>query len=154
VRPNVSDFVISGNRIIDDQGTPTMRFAISVAAGTSDNYAITGNRIMSGVNSTQPTSDAGTGLHKVVDNNAGLNDLVRSVAATGTFTVPPTPTIQITGSGTVTAVNGSLFTGRQGMLIPTGATVFTAGATIGNTVTCTPNVPLNFVFDGTKLYLH
>ena len=72
VVPNMTDFVISGNRIFDDRATPMMRYGVCVTAGTSDRYTITGNLISGGTGAA--VSDSGTGTNKVIANNLGNND--------------------------------------------------------------------------------
>jgi hypothetical protein len=60
--------------------------------------------------------------------------------------------VQVTGNAGVTAVAG-LYKGQTGFLQTAAAVPFTAGATIGTTVTTAPNTLTPFWFDGTKLYL-
>lgn len=153
VQPGVSNFQIIGNRVVDDQGTHTMRDAINVVAGASDNYIIANNFLTP--NGRTAISDSGTGLNKVVRDNIGVDNIVGSIAsaATLTFTAVPSPVLTLTGTTGVTAVGGNLWTGRQLTLIPAGAVTFTAGATIGNTMTTSAGVPVIATFDGTKLWL-
>jgi len=148
------DFVITGNRIFDTQTTPTMRYPISIASGASDNYTITSNRLYSGLQPTVPISDAGTGTHKVIANNEGLDDQVISVTSQATIIVPLSSLVTLIGSSTITAISATnMWAGRRGTFLPTGAAVFVAGATIANSLTCAPNVPINYIYDGTKMYL-
>ena len=69
----ITDFLISGNRIADDQTTPTMRYGVSIYAGASDRYTITGNLITG--NTGAAIFDAGTGTNKTIVNNQGNNDI-------------------------------------------------------------------------------
>ncbi len=155
VAANVTDFVIAGNRSADDQGSPTMRWPININSGTSDRYAVTGNDCQPSNRPNGPISDGGTGVNKVIAHNLGMDNVIlNSLASAATLTVPPNPNIYLAGSVGVTAVNGSLWVGRVVTFWPQGAVVFTAGATIGNTVTCVANgPPVVGRFDGTKLWL-
>jgi hypothetical protein len=69
VLPGITDFVISGNRIADDNATPNMRYGIVVNTGASDRYTITGNLIFPF--GTLGIADGGTGTNKVISNNTG-----------------------------------------------------------------------------------
>lgn len=86
----------------------------------------------------------------------GLSNTVPTVASAATVTFPrvaPGGQLIITGTTNVTAVAG-LYAGQYGTLLNTGGPVYlVAGATIGNTVGLTPNVPASFFFDGTKIWV-
>lgn len=152
VQANVSSFQIIGNTCIDTQGSPTQRYGIYVLAGTSDAYSIVGNTLSP--NATGNLFDGGSGRNKTISGNIGVDNVIGAIASAGTIQLPDNPVISLTGSATVTSIAAlGSWTGRVGKIIPTGAVVFTAGATIGNTVTCVANVPLGFTFDGTKIYL-
>jgi hypothetical protein len=86
----------------------------------------------------------------------------QGVAAASTLAFPAAnfpvaATLAITGgtlggSG-VTAVSG-LRLGQSGTLYTTSVQTFTAGATIGNTITTTAGVPYTYYFDGTQIWIH
>jgi hypothetical protein len=76
----VTDFMITGNLIADQQATPTMRYAIAIYDGASDRYGIVGNLIFG--NTSSPVYDGGIGVNKTVVGNIG----------TSAFIVPPLPT--------------------------------------------------------------
>lgn len=70
---------------------------------------------------------------------------------------PVAATLAITGgtlggSG-VTAVSGLLL-GQSGTFYTTSVQTFTAGATVGNTITTTAGVPYTYFFDGTRIWIH
>jgi hypothetical protein len=56
------------------------------------------------------------------------------------------------GGGGITAVSG-LLPGQTGILTTVNAQTFTAGATIGNTITTTAGLPYTYYFDGTKIWV-
>jgi hypothetical protein len=147
---NVNDIVINGMIITDTQATPTMRNAIRVEPGTSDDIIVT-NNILWPVQQN-PMVDQGSGTNKVISGNHGIDDGTPSLASAASITLPLNPIISLTGSATVTSVSG-FWRGRRGVFIPTGAVVFTAGPTIGNTTTCVAGVPKAFTYDGSRLYL-
>ena len=149
----VTDFLISGNRIADDQATPTMRWGISVYAGASDRYTIVGNQIK-GFN-TFAVRDQGTGKQKVIRNNTGQDDILRPINVTPTLGVFAGALHTMAGTGTVTAMNTAGYAiGDTATLLPTNSgAVFQAGGSIANTVTTVANVPVTAVFNGTSWYL-
>ena len=96
---------------------------------------------------------ASTLTNLVIANNRGVDDLIPTVATSATLPLPVNPTFNLVGTTGVTAVTG-LWEGRKvAMITPDGAVTFTAGPTIGNTITSVQNVPLNGVVIGGKLYL-
>ena len=149
----VTDFLISGNRIADDQATPTMRWGISVYAGASDRYTIVGNQIK-GFN-TFAVRDQGTGKQKVIRNNTGQDDILRPINVAPTLAVFAGALHTLAGTGTVTAMNTAGYAiGATATLLPTNSgAVFQAGGGIANTVTSTANVPIIAIFNGTNWYL-
>lgn len=149
---NVGKVTVTGNRFIDNQATATQAYGINIAAGTGDDFLIVGNDFEG--NLTGAILDASTGLKKTISDNLGIDSVIGTIASGATLTLPLNPNIALTGSVTATVIAAAgCWTGRQGKFIPTGAAVFTAGATIGNTYTAVANVPFGFTFDGTKLYL-
>ena len=154
VDANVSDFSITGMRITDTQATPTMRDAVHINAGTSNNYVITGNILAP--TASRAIQDLSSGVNKITRNNKGIEDVYRTVATSGTISlVEQNPVIMMSGSGTVTAVNALAGQNRpMSILIGAGATVtFAAGASIANTVTCVPNSFHSAMLTDGKLYV-
>jgi len=93
----------------------------------------------------------------VMETNKGQWDLNASIADAATLTLPFTKNWTLTGTGTaVTAISaGTCWKGRTGTFIATNGSPpqFTAGSTIGNTLTPVQNVPVLFYCDGTKIWL-
>jgi hypothetical protein len=94
-----------------------------------------------------------------VDLNAYTRGRTAAAAATTVFpsgNFPHAGTVSITGAtvggGGITAVAGLLY-GQTGVLVTANAQTFTAGATIGNTITTTPGVPYTYYFDGAQIWL-
>jgi hypothetical protein len=56
------------------------------------------------------------------------------------------------GGAGITSVSG-LATGQEGLINCLQTQTFTTGASIGNTITLTPNVPYTYSFDGTRIWL-
>ena len=156
VAAGVSDFAIVGNKVVDTQATLTMRFPIMILAGASDRYAITDNILTPSNRPTTPINDGGTGVHKIIRNNLGIDDVRQGFATAASVTFWPNPVQQMNGTGTITSLGtAGVPAGRQVTLIPSASgAVFQGGAgAIGNTVTCTANVPVIATFDGTNWYL-
>lgn len=71
VLAGISNFIITGNRCYDDQGTKTQTYGLKIDAGASDNYAVYGNDFQG--NLTGAMSDGGTGTVKQVFGNLPLS---------------------------------------------------------------------------------
>lgn len=151
VQTTIVGMSIVGNRVIDDQTTATQQYAVNIPAGATNKLLIEGNDFLN--NLLGPVLNGATGSNQVISNNLGIDATLGTIASAATLTLGMNPVISLTGSVGVGTIAGPLWTGRAGKFIPTGAVVFTAGATIGNTVTCAAGVPIGFTFDGTKLYL-
>ena len=101
--------------------------------------------------------DAATPLNAndtiVIGQNNGLDTIPVTIASASTITLPwGSKVFNLTGTTGVGTVNG-LYEGLQVTFIPAGIVVFTAGATIGNTLTTAANVPvIGTVYSG-KIYL-
>ena len=151
VFPNVSDFTITGNTIVDNRTPSIMRTGIWVQAGTSDRYTITGNTITGAT--FHPIFDGGSGDNKVIDNNAGMDNEFPTLIAAATMQFPPNPIISIVGTVTVTTITiANDAKGRFLTILTQSAMTFTAGATIANTITTIPGVPVLATFDGVQWY--
>jgi hypothetical protein len=112
---NISDFVITGNRIADDRATPIMRYGIDIYAGTSDRYTIIGNIITGNTNIA--IFDGGTGTHKTIANNQGNNDL----SLTKNLPIATGGKLTVTGniSGVTTVAIDAAATGWRGLTYST-----------------------------------
>lgn len=160
VDAGVSKWQINGGVFGPADGSPvdlnTQSYGIQVAAGASDNYSIVGAYIP--VNATGSLSDAGTGTHKVIANNLGIDSgAVPTVASATTITLPASnpPVVYLTGTTTVTTINGG-WIGRVIRLIKTDAGTLTVGG--GGNVPVAANMiaasapSRTLVFDGTSWY--
>ena len=152
IATGTTDFVIVGNRVSDDQATPTMRWCIAIGAGASDRYAIVGNLLGPSSDTGKSIVDGGTGTHKVIHDNAGEDTLVPYRYASATLALYyPTPQVfhLIQGDATtITAIDtGAAAAGSIRMALPNAAFTFQAGNNIQNTVTTTANVPLIMACD-------
>ncbi len=140
-RADTQNFTCNDNVVIDDQTVATLRYPISVAPGTSDNYVIVGNNLTTrGTGTPVAILDQGGvagDIHKVITNNGGVDDVLVTLVSAGTIVVPLNPVIILTGSATITSMAvGIVPQGARRTFLTDGAVVFTAGDTISNTVTC------------------
>jgi len=149
--------VVTGLRVSNSKfgdavlGKPKIGLSINAAAHTGIEIANTDfNGAVSAI------SDLG--LNPTIYSGwiGGLSDSIPTVADAATVTFPRMiqgGTVEVTGSGTaVTAVAG-LYKGQSGFIQTASAITFTAGATIGTTVTTGANALTPFWFDGTKIWL-
>jgi hypothetical protein len=146
------DFVITGNRVGDDQTTPTMRWPIVVQNGASDRYTITGNLVGPNSDPNGRIVDGGTGIHKVIRDNAGQDTIIGIGYSSATLHLYSIAFsvfhLWFGDSATITAIDavatgsGVMHTG-----LPNGAYVFQAGNNIQNTITTTANVPFTMTCD-------
>lgn len=149
IAPNVSGVTVNGN-IITSQ---TSGFGVKVAAGTSDNYNIIGNTIIS---ATTPVSDGGTGLNKLICNSGpgnwqseikitvlGVN--FNTIGDTAfAFKLPPNYTRAYEALGSISNASASLTSAQYGIFTgaaASGATLVAAGTAI--TVSATSDVTAN-----------
>ena len=155
VAANVTDFVITGNRIIDDQATPTSRCPIAISPGTSDRYTITGNLLYP--NGRVPAiNDGGTGVIKTIANNTGGGVTIPSIGAAAIITLPASPVVTMTGFGaSITSISiVNVVLGTSVIILPANINTFVGGAgTIANTLVTTAGVPVTATFDGAKWHL-
>lgn len=157
VPANLSNIVIAGNRVGDNQSSATMRYPITINSGTSNSYAITGNVL--GPSATGGTgvqlNDHGSGLNKAIGANVGLSDQLTNVASATTLTLPNQlgQTIKLFGSITI----GTIVGGYDGQILQVlnqnGTVVANSGATIANTITMSPSLSYTWTYDGTKWWI-
>jgi hypothetical protein len=152
IATGTTDFVIVGNRVSDDQATPTMRWPIVVNAGASDRYVIAGNLVGPNSDLNNRIVDGGSGIHKVVMDNAGQDTIVPIRYSAATLQLYyPTPQVfhlQNGGATTITAIDaGGAAAGSIRVALPNAAYTFQAGNNIQNAVTTTANVPLIMTCD-------
>lgn len=143
----VSGATITGNRYGFELTTPTNSV---VSDGSAHNKIFFGNNNFNPASVFDSTLTIGQS-NLIGPGQTGIS--IPTVASAATIAVPPYPIIYISGTTGVGAVSGLLL-GQAGQFITTnGAVVFTAGATIGNTFTSTQNVPINWFYNGAKIYL-
>ena len=117
--------------------------------GAVTDTILTGNDVAS---NTYPILLGGTFAGWMEDNH-GIDDVTGTATSGSTMALPPNATIAVSGTTGVGTLTG-LWEGRKVTLITTGGTVtFTAGSTIGNSITSVQNVPMTGVVSGNKLYL-
>lgn len=148
----VSNFQINGGMYgqcdaqVDRQGTP-----IAVTNAASDNYQIIGTNTLASAFASGIAAVGGT--NRIIKDNLGVDNVIPAVASGAALAFPLNPNFTITGTTGVTSVTG-LWAGKNGTFRTTdGAVVFTAGATIGTTITTSTNVLYSYVFDGTKIWI-
>jgi hypothetical protein len=144
----VTGFHLEGCTVGNIRGLGHQKYGV-IASGTLTGF-IDGNDLS--VNDTGPIAFGST-LTGVFGSNQGVDNVTGTVASAASVDLPVNPTVTITGTTNVGTVTG-LWNGRKVTLITTdGAVTFTAGATIGNTITSTQNKPLACVVTGGKIYL-
>lgn len=136
--------------------TNVSKYNIEVAAGASDHYVILGNTFYTAGQSGN-ISDSGTGVHKIIKNNEGVDDVALATLASATsIALPvtnPAPNFYISGTtATTTFSNGWI--GRILTLIKTdtGSLTVGGGGNIPLLHTMTQNTSLTLTFDGTNWY--
>ncbi len=152
IEAGASAWRIQNSQIGPYDGQPdTQVYNINIASGASTNFEITGNSVTGGTSGM--INNLSTGAVQVISSNIPIDATVPAVASNATLAFPLSPSFTITGTTGVTAVS-KLWAGRIGTLRTTdGAVVFTAGATIGNTITTTQNTLYTYEFDGTKIWI-
>jgi len=126
------------------------KFGIAID-GPSTNVIIGGNDLLR--SSEGPVIQLnGAMAGGVISANTGISDASGiTLAFAATIAIPVAPNFTVTGAGTVTAVTCSLPAGTTGMI--QGSCTFTAGATIGNTITLTAGIYRPWFWDGTKFWI-
>lgn len=89
-----------------------------------------------------------------LENNVGISDVIGTVASSATVILPLNPHFTISGTTTITAITSYLVAGSRGTFVCTGGPLYlVAGASIGNTVGISPNIPYAWHWDGTKFWV-
>jgi hypothetical protein len=124
---------------------------IVINSGTHTNMTIENNALNG---ATSPLTVAGgTLVTPLIRDNLGIDNVLPVVASAATMAIPFNPLFTVSGTTGVTAVSGC-YVGQRGTFTTTsGAVAFTAGATIGASLTTTQNVPVVYYCDGTKIWL-
>ncbi len=101
-----------------------------------------------------PLRDLSTTTSKYWSSIAGVSDVAATVASASSIAMPVNDTMRLTGTTGVETITGSAWEGRQVVIVcPDGAVTFTAGSSIGNTITLTQAVPALAVFHNGKWHL-
>ena len=126
-----SSVVIDGNFIGSFNGT--LATGISVVSGASV-FSITANNIGT---ATTALSYSPNNETAVIGGNIGVDNIAGAIASAGTITLPVNPTIAVSGTTTVTTINGA-WSNRKVILYPTDASGFSitggAGSACSNVV--------------------
>jgi len=145
---------ITGNHIV----ASTTGYAVQLQGATGATEIVANS--LKGPSADPITLDTGFGTFPtslVMGQNKGIDDVIGTVADAATITLPIYPVFTLTGTGTaVTTVNtGTCWSGRQFQMLATNASPpqFTAGTTIGNTLTPAQNVPVVGHCNGSKVFL-
>lgn len=134
--PNTTGVKIRNNTIGKMIGiTGTLTYGIAID-GLADGI-ITGNDLRDGLNGPM-SIPAGTVSDSLITNNKGVDDKTVSVNSAASILLPVYPNFTILNSVGIGAITGH-WAGRQGTMIAPSGVTFTAGATIGNTITLTAN---------------
>jgi hypothetical protein len=124
---------------------------VVVDSTDSNFYSIVGNLFSGNVDGA--INDAGTGLNKLIADNIGIDDVIPSISAGGTITLPLNPVVQVTGTANVTRLSGPAWTGRTVTLITDSALHFYVGGNLANDLSVKANTPVTALFNGTAWYL-
>lgn len=124
VNPNISDFDIRGNTIINNT-----RYGVWINPGTSDDYQIVNNRFKN--NATADILDGGTGTHKTVQLTANSAALPASTFALADSTTAGIVTVS-GNTSKAASVLGTLSSGHCASIDADG-NIVDAGAACGTT---------------------
>jgi hypothetical protein len=152
-----STFTIEGTYVIVDGGQIVTNF-VNFGGGAGGKFRMQGINVAPAGGFTNMYAFPG-GVPNICSIDLGIVSVTVTAAATlvfpqGSTTARSVVTIQgatIGGSG-ITAVSG-LILGQYGIITTLQPQTFTAGASIGNTITLTPNVPYTYYFSGTQIWI-
>lgn len=154
VLAGVSKWSVLGGIFGPSQGNPgdsnTQSYGIQVSPGASDNYSIVGAYIP--LNMVGSLRDDGTGTHKVIANNLGVDTAAfNTVASATTIALPANASgvLYVTGTVTIASLNGG-WIGRRVTLIKTDAGSLNVGGgnILGPNRTIGQGGVVNLVCDG------
>jgi len=146
-----SNFVISGNRLVDDQATPTQSYGVFIDPGASNQYTIANNIFSGNVGGT--INDGGTGFNKVIHGNVGIDDIVPQLAANPSIALPLNPMVILNGTDDVSMINGGSWAGRNIGLFAADGVTFVTGGNIATAMSVPAGTLINGYSDGTNWYL-
>ncbi len=144
----VTGLTVNGCVFGNNLGLGHQKYAVK-AAGTLE-AIITSNRMLNNDGGTILLGGAFTGT---IFGNMGVDTVVPVVASASSVALPVNSQFTMTGTTGVATVTGQ-WIGKTGDFVTTsGAVVFTANPTIGNTCTTTINKPYHYFSDGTKVWI-
>jgi len=148
---NIDNVTITDNYIGAIDGQPaTQEYGISVGAGC-DNIIIANNQF---VNNSVGSISMSASTQAIIHGNIDANNVVQTVASAATIVLGIADTVKITGTTSISGIDGPRWVGRQVTLITvSGAVSFATGNNIAKAFTSTQNVPVLAVFDGSNWYL-
>jgi hypothetical protein len=148
---NIDNVTITDNYIGAIDGVPaTQEYGISVGSGC-DNVIIANNQFVN--NSVGPISMSAS-TQAIIHGNIDANNVVQEVASAATIVLGIADTVKITGTTSISGIDGPRWVGRQVTFITVnGAVSFTTGNNIAAAFTSTAVRPVHAVFDGALWYL-
>ena len=171
------NITISNSTFCADGGGTTTGPAIKVGASAS-NINITGNtfgscfgtltngvQVLTGANilniqgndfgmTTNPLVFSPNSETAIVANNMGIDNLQPLIEAAATITLPNNPTVRVSGTATISTMNGT-WSNRQVILLPfENALSFTTGGNICNPISGVLKVPLLALWDASSQCWH
>jgi hypothetical protein len=155
--PATNGTMISGCRLgMNQDGLPLsgMSQRAILIEGQSHSYIYAAANMLAG--SITSVLNNSTDLSTNLFDASNMNLPTAVVASAAALAVPAFPFFTITGTTPVTSFTGlsAVHAGRAFEFVPTGGNItFTAGATIGNTITINQNTLGHGRWDGTKVWL-
>jgi len=127
------------------------RYGIQVVAGASDHYVIQGANCEN--NTTAGIGDSGTGTHKSISDNLGVDTAApATIASAATITLPNSSSFFfVSGSTTVTTINGG-WIGRRITLVATGTVNIGGGGNVPTLYGLSANLHAILTYSGTNWY--
>lgn len=145
IASSVTTWSVQNNRIgVCDNFGGSLATGITAAAADTD-MSITNNDF---TGSTTPVSLSGivAGTHFIMGGNVGIDENHPLIASASTISAPLNPTFFISGSTSITTING-WWHGRQVTMIPEADVAFAGGGNICGTVSATANTPVIGTYD-------
>jgi hypothetical protein len=129
---------------------PTVAVGISLTQ-TSGNYVgiITGNTFQNVTTPIVYAPSSGNNTSAVISDNIGLDNAPwPTIASAATITAPPNKNLYISGTTTITTINGA-WAGREAYFIPsTGAVQFSTGGNICSAINAAQGTTVLARYDG------
>ena len=145
---NLSGLTVTGVRFFNS-GIGSQIYGLQIGGNLAKSN-ITGNSF---VDESGNIVISGAVTQTVIANNAGIDDVILTVPSATSITLPVNPSTAITGTTTVTTINGG-WSGRTIKLIKTdtGSLTVGGGGNVPGTHTMAQNSSLILTFNGTNWY--